>query len=524
MAYFHEQVYNIVRMIPFAKVTSYKHVATLAGHPRHSRAVGQALKFVQDPSIPWQRVIASSGTISFRGDDGGGAVRQREALESEGVVVTAVPANVALGGGKVSFSEFGWFPERRKFNIHRNMLLTRFRRHVLVLIPIAIILCLTFFLPPLHLDLVLPSFIGINSHRPKIPLIYQALVHQLDESRLADNLILEKPAVSLRADGRVVSKDCEALGWQSLEAHDVGEVWDAFVFTGNIYMLELRLAEMFDSVNMFFIVDMSPHSILPSRPSVISLPPGLNEYAGKLTISHLPSTASLEEAWDELTNMLDGHAKLREGQRKELKKGLEIGETVPEGRPNVLMGGADTILRSQVAHIVRQCKPDQDGGFRLGVGPYIYSFEHPLQIESHYNSLAISWERHKSKYGFGFNSTSSQRNMELLKDSGWECVGCYPKIENYVALLEHEVADNSHQIPEARMKKSKERIQHALCTGQDIFKFLPGSTYWNSALSLLPPSSLRSTLNLPQHLMKERKRLSWLLPEGCERDLGVVNL
>lgn len=41
-----------------------------------SRLVGQALKFLQADDVPWQRVIASSGAISERGDGGEGANRQ----------------------------------------------------------------------------------------------------------------------------------------------------------------------------------------------------------------------------------------------------------------------------------------------------------------------------------------------------------------------------------------------------------------------------------------------------------------
>lgn len=68
-----------------------------------------ALKFVQDPSIPWQRVISSAGKISYRGDDGEGARRQRERLEAEGVEVRDTPGDQS--GGKVSIGEYGWLPE-----------------------------------------------------------------------------------------------------------------------------------------------------------------------------------------------------------------------------------------------------------------------------------------------------------------------------------------------------------------------------------------------------------------------------
>ncbi|KIL00153.1 hypothetical protein PAXRUDRAFT_821942 [Paxillus rubicundulus Ve08.2h10] len=90
-AEFHAAVYHVTRQIPPQRVTSYSHIAKLIGMPRHSRHVGQALKFLSPdvaPPVPWHRVISAAGTISSRGPGTDGAHRQREALEAEGVEVT----------------------------------------------------------------------------------------------------------------------------------------------------------------------------------------------------------------------------------------------------------------------------------------------------------------------------------------------------------------------------------------------------------------------------------------------------
>ncbi|KZV71471.1 DNA binding methylated-DNA--cysteine S-methyltransferase [Peniophora sp. CONT] len=108
-AEFHAEVYRVVRLIPHGRVTSYGHVAKLIGMPHHSRHVGQALKCLGadvDPPVPWQRVIASSGTISPRGE--GGAQRQRDALEAEDVEVREGRTGDLL----VNLDTYGWFPTR----------------------------------------------------------------------------------------------------------------------------------------------------------------------------------------------------------------------------------------------------------------------------------------------------------------------------------------------------------------------------------------------------------------------------
>ncbi|KZS89016.1 MGMT family protein [Sistotremastrum niveocremeum HHB9708] len=118
-AEFHAAVYRVVRQIPPGKVTSYGHIAKLVGMPRHSRHVGQALKYLDPQSnLPWFRVISSSGQISSRGPGTSGARRQRDELEAEGIEVTG--GEVGLeggndGGGRVNLRTYGWFPESVEF-------------------------------------------------------------------------------------------------------------------------------------------------------------------------------------------------------------------------------------------------------------------------------------------------------------------------------------------------------------------------------------------------------------------------
>ncbi|KAH7100348.1 6-O-methylguanine DNA methyltransferase, partial [Auriculariales sp. MPI-PUGE-AT-0066] len=97
--------YEIVRQVPYGRVTSYGHIAKLMGKPRNSRLVGQALKFLSaDSGVPWQRIISSSGTIVISST---GAQRQRAALEAEGVEVTVG----RTGNLHVSMRDYGWFPD-----------------------------------------------------------------------------------------------------------------------------------------------------------------------------------------------------------------------------------------------------------------------------------------------------------------------------------------------------------------------------------------------------------------------------
>lgn len=110
-AQFHAAVYDTVRLVPPCRVTSYGHIAKLIGMPRHSRHVGQALKFLDsetNPPVPWHRIISASGVISSRGPGTTGAQLQRDALVAEGVEVSTT----RTGEYHVDFATYGWFPDQ----------------------------------------------------------------------------------------------------------------------------------------------------------------------------------------------------------------------------------------------------------------------------------------------------------------------------------------------------------------------------------------------------------------------------
>ncbi len=109
-AIFNPLVWQIVRQIPFGKVSSYGQIASMIPPPSgydplryaHVRArwVGTAMRLVPtDSDIPWHRVINSRGTISILPQPGG-RDEQRERLEAEGVEFD--------DNGRVNFKIVGW--------------------------------------------------------------------------------------------------------------------------------------------------------------------------------------------------------------------------------------------------------------------------------------------------------------------------------------------------------------------------------------------------------------------------------
>lgn len=82
-----KRIYEAVRKIPRGQVATYGQVAALAGNPKMSRAVGNALHKNPDPdTIPCYRVVNSAGELAGAFAFGGAEV-QANLLRADGIEV-----------------------------------------------------------------------------------------------------------------------------------------------------------------------------------------------------------------------------------------------------------------------------------------------------------------------------------------------------------------------------------------------------------------------------------------------------
>lgn len=97
MRQFRDDVLNIVSQIPCGRVTTYGHIAALAGWPSHARMVGRTLHYTSGAErLPCHRVVNAVGRTAP------GWAAQREMLMAEGVAFKA--------NGRVDMQHHLWEP------------------------------------------------------------------------------------------------------------------------------------------------------------------------------------------------------------------------------------------------------------------------------------------------------------------------------------------------------------------------------------------------------------------------------
>lgn len=87
-ANFFQKVYDVARLIPYGKVTSYGAIARFCGSPQAARMVGWAMNksSSQKKFVPAHRVLNRNGMLSGK-NHFGGPNTMKELLESEGHII-----------------------------------------------------------------------------------------------------------------------------------------------------------------------------------------------------------------------------------------------------------------------------------------------------------------------------------------------------------------------------------------------------------------------------------------------------
>lgn len=105
---FSKKVIALIKAIPTGNVATYGLIAKLAGRPRGSRAVGWLLhSCTKSHKLPWQRVIKSSGQLSFPLLSNAYFL-QKNLLEKEGILIL---------NGRIDLKKYLWNKKAKDHDI-----------------------------------------------------------------------------------------------------------------------------------------------------------------------------------------------------------------------------------------------------------------------------------------------------------------------------------------------------------------------------------------------------------------------
>lgn len=100
---FFDKVYEVAKLIPFGRVTSYGAIANYLGAKRSARMVGYAMNGSVGKDVPAHRVVNRKGLLTGKHHFEGTNVMQ-QLLENEGITV--------LDNQIQEFDKFFWDPSK----------------------------------------------------------------------------------------------------------------------------------------------------------------------------------------------------------------------------------------------------------------------------------------------------------------------------------------------------------------------------------------------------------------------------
>lgn len=292
-----------------------------------------------------------------------------------------------------------------------------------------------------------------------------------------------------------VSTWCSLHNWSVRP--NTPRVFDAVIFSVELDLLQIRLHELYDVVDVFVILE-SDRTFT-----------GLEKNRTFAENRHLFAwaEAKIHYAFHEGHVLARGeHPFSQEGEmRTSMNAALEAAG-VGEG-DLVLMSDVDELPRASTIELLKTCNFGET--IHLQLANYVYSFEFLLD----HDSWRASVRRHPSATGYSHGRVGDV----MLADAGWHCSFCFRHIADFqFKMLAYSHADRSRE-----KLMQPERIQRVVCEGRDIFDMLPEAYSWSElARKMGPMLRTWSAMDAPRLLQERPGDYRWLLPGGCEREKG----
>ena len=215
---------------------------------------------------------------------------------------------------------------------------------------------------------------------------------------------------------------CTLHGWSnssSTSSHSSPpKVYDAFLYSIELDLLEIRLHELWDVVDTFVIIEATRsfsgdlrHDMTPLS-SLLASPQARLNWAGP-KIKY------------ELVDDLSPSPKDPFDNERHLRQRMDLLLSSAGVRPNdiILMSDLDEIPTPHTITLLKQCS-NWPSPLHLQMRNYLYSFEFPVQDDGYWRPKAVRWG------GPGSSYNHAKGGDIMLANAGWHCSWCFRYIED----------------------------------------------------------------------------------------------
>ncbi|KXS14839.1 glycosyltransferase family 17 protein [Gonapodya prolifera JEL478] len=321
---------------------------------------------------------------------------------------------------------------------------------------------------------------------------------------LWDSLDGTVPSVQIphyRTEGLSVddAEACQRHGWTKLEKKRA--VVDATIFSVELELLEIRMAELWDYVDAFVVLESgTTFTGLPKNYTFAENRHLFAKFASKIHYHHINGRG-----------MKPGEHPfaIEVEQRRAMTDFLS---TIPALTPGalLLMSDVDEIPSPSTLSLLRAC--DAPLPIHLDLRSYVYSFGFPTGTLS-WRAQVHEWDPARTGY---VHSLATDR---ILLDAGWHCSFCFARVSDYAfKMAAYSHADRLYASAGWRSLLDPDAIKRKVCKGQDVFDMIPEAYTWSElARRWAGEQETKSVAGLPATVLRDPEKFAWLLPGGCEK-------
>ena len=324
---------------------------------------------------------------------------------------------------------------------------------------------------------------------------------------------------------------CVQMGWRARDLEHDGKLFDTFIFSTELDLLEIRLRELDQIVDVWVLVESDrTHTNRPKElwwESKGRFEPRFRPYLDRIE-SVIVRGSEKEERFQRRTGPFGLEALQRRAIMQGLHaRGLKSGDVF-------ITGDVDEIPRRGTASLLKHCDlfpPDLTLHMPTTIGGFQFiSYE---EDKRHTKARTYWSERRHAQW------TSHHRKIghTLLLNAGWHCSWCFPSLAGFRFKMEAGVhSDRSNPNKKSNKYVSDVTLNERLCRGEpplereyerpESYTFADVMRRWRDKLDVEGRRRHRNDSHvlssLPLALQESPHKFSFLMPGGeCQRNVGI---